>query len=57
MRDIDLSEFITPDDFVDLCDIVNFNAKQDSSWVVEITRVEKMAPIQVQQFMEHPIKA
>jgi hypothetical protein len=57
MRDIDLPEFGTPDDFVDLRDIVKLHAEQDSSWVAEIARVANMAPGQVQQFMEHPIKA
>jgi hypothetical protein len=32
MRDIDLPEFGTPDDFVDLRDIVKSHAEQDSSW-------------------------
>jgi hypothetical protein len=33
MRDISLPEFGTPDDFVDLCDIVKSYFEQDSSWV------------------------
>jgi hypothetical protein len=57
MRDIDLPEFDTPDDFVDLHDIVKLHAKQDSLWVAEIVKVANMAPCQLQQFMEHPIKA
>jgi hypothetical protein len=40
-----------------LHDIVKLHAEQDSSWSVEIEKVENMAPGQVQQFMEHPIKA
>jgi hypothetical protein len=32
MRDIDLPEFGTPDDFVDLHDIVKLHVEQDSSW-------------------------
>jgi hypothetical protein len=57
MRDIDLPEFDTPDDFVDLHDIVKLHVEQDSSWAAEIEKVANMAPGQVQQFMEHPIKA
>jgi hypothetical protein len=57
MRDIDLPEFDTPDDFVDLRDIVKLHFEQDSSWDAEIEKVENMAPGQLQHFMEHPIKA
>jgi hypothetical protein len=57
MRDIDLPEFGSSDDFVDLHDIVKLHAEQDSSWAVEIKKVANMAPGQVQQFMVHPIKA
>jgi hypothetical protein len=44
MRDVGLPEFGTPDDFVDLRDIVKSHAEQDSSWVEEITKVTDMAP-------------
>jgi hypothetical protein len=57
MRDIGLPKFGIPDDFVNLCDIVKSHVEQDSSWAVEITKVEDMVPGQVQRFMEHPIKA
>jgi hypothetical protein len=57
MTDIGLPEFGTPDDFVDLCDIVNSHAKQDSSWAAEVEKVAYMVPGQVQRFMEYPIKA
>jgi hypothetical protein len=57
MRDTDLPEFGTPDDFVDLRDIVKSHVEQDSSWVAEISKVADIAPRQVHQFMEHPIKA
>jgi hypothetical protein len=57
MRDIGLPEFGSPEDFVDLHDIVKQHAEQDSSWTAEIEKVENMVPGQVQQFMEHPIKA
>jgi hypothetical protein len=57
MRDIDLPKFDTPEDFVDLHDIVKLHAEKDSLWAVEIEKVANMASDQVQQFMEHLIKA
>jgi hypothetical protein len=44
MKDIDLPEFGTPNDFVDLRDIIKSHAEQDSSWVEEIEKVSDMAP-------------
>jgi hypothetical protein len=44
MRDIGLLEFGTPDDFVDLDDIVKLDAEQDSSWAEKIAKVTDMAP-------------
>jgi hypothetical protein len=46
-----------PEDFVDLRNIVESHTKQDSSWAEEIAKVTYTTPGQVQQFMEHPIKA
>jgi hypothetical protein len=57
MKDIGLPEFRSPEDIVDLHDIVKRHAEQDSTWTVEITQVERMTPTQIQQFMEHSIKA
>jgi hypothetical protein len=57
MKDIELPEFGTPDDFVDLRDIVKSHTEQDSSWAEEIAKVTDTTPGQVRQFMEHPIKA
>jgi hypothetical protein len=57
MKDIRLPEFGTPDDFVDLRDIVKSHTEQDSSWAEEIAKVTDTTPGQVRQFMEHPIKA
>ena len=57
MRDISLPEFDTSNDFFDLRDIVKSHAEQDSSWAAEIAKVADMAPRQVQQFTEHPIKS
>jgi hypothetical protein len=44
MRDIGLPEFGTPDDFVDLHNIVKSHTEQDSSWDDEIEKVADMAP-------------
>jgi hypothetical protein len=57
MKDISLPEFGSPEDFVDLHDIVKQHVEKDSTWIAEIKKVANMAPGQVQQFMEHPIKA
>jgi hypothetical protein len=57
MKGINLPEFSSPEDFVDLHDIVKLHAEQDSTWTKEIAKVASMAPGQVQQLMEHPIKA
>jgi hypothetical protein len=57
MKDIELPEFGTPNEFVDLLGIVTTHAEQDSSWAKEITKVIDKAPGQVRKFMEHPIKA
>jgi hypothetical protein len=50
-------EFGTPDNFVDLCDIVESHTKQDSLWVEELAKMTDTVPGQVQRFMEHPIRA
>jgi hypothetical protein len=57
MKDIGLPEFGTPDDFVNLRDIVKLHIEQDSSCVEELAKVIDTALGQVRQFMEHPIKA
>jgi hypothetical protein len=57
MKDIRLPEFITLDDFVDLCEIVKSHTEKDSAWTKEIAKVTNMEPGQVQHFMEHSIKA
>jgi hypothetical protein len=56
MKYIGLPEFGSPEDFVDLHDIVKQHAEQDLAWTVEIEKVENMVLGQVKQFMEHPIK-
>jgi hypothetical protein len=57
MKSIGLSEFGSLEDFVDLHDIVKIHAEQNLVWTTDITKVASMAPRQVQQFMEHPIKS
>jgi len=57
MKDIGLPELGTPNDFVDLCDIVESHTKQDSSWAEELAKVTNTAPRQVQWFIEHLIRA
>jgi hypothetical protein len=48
MRDIGLPEFGTPEDFVDLHDIVKLHEEQDSLWTMEIEKVANMVPGQVE---------
>jgi hypothetical protein len=57
MKDIGLPDFGTPDNFIDLCDIVKSHAKKDSWWVEELVKMTDVVPGQVQRFMEHPIRA
>jgi hypothetical protein len=57
MKDIGLPEFRTPNDFFNLRNIVKTHVEQDSSSVEEIEKVIDMAPGQVLQFMEHPVKS
>jgi hypothetical protein len=57
MKDIGLPEFGTPDNFIDLCDIVESHTKKDLLWVEELVKVDDTTPRQVQRFMEHSIRA
>jgi hypothetical protein len=57
MQNIGLPEFGTLDDFTDLCNIVELYTKQDSLWVEELAKVTDTMPGQLQQFMEHSIRA
>jgi hypothetical protein len=56
MKDIGLPEFNTPDNFVDLCDIVESHTKQDLLWAEELAKVADTMPGQVKIFMEHAIR-
>jgi hypothetical protein len=57
MKGISLPKFGSPEDLFDLYYIVKQHAEQDMAWTTEIENVARMAPGQVQQFMEHLIKA
>jgi hypothetical protein len=57
MENIDLPEFIPPENCVDLHDIVKRNAEQDLAWEAEISQISSMTPGQVNNFVEHPIQA
>jgi hypothetical protein len=57
MKDSGLPEFGTPDEFINLSDVFQTHAEQDSLWVEECTKITDARPGQVQQFMEHPIRA
>jgi hypothetical protein len=48
MKDIGLPEFGTPDNFVDLCDIVESHTKEDSLWAEELAKVTNASLRQVQ---------
>jgi hypothetical protein len=56
MKDIGLSKFSMPDEFVDLRDIVKSHTKRDSSWAEELAKVSNTVPGQVRRFIEHLIK-
>jgi hypothetical protein len=57
MKGIGLPKFVSFEHFVDLHVIVKRHAKKDSAWELEITKVASMELGQIQQFIEHPIKA
>ena len=48
MKGIGLLEFDSPEDFIDLHDIVKKHEEQDSAWITEIAKMASMAPGQVQ---------
>jgi hypothetical protein len=56
MKDIKLLKFVTPDDFVNLQDIIKLHTEKDSSWAKEIENVTDTTLGEVRQFMENLIK-
>jgi hypothetical protein len=57
MKDIKLPDFGMPDEFTDLCDIFESHTKKYSSWAKILAKVTDTEPRQVQQFIEHTIRA
>ena len=57
MKDIKLPEFGTPSEFIDIRDVLKVYVEQDSLWNEECAKVDDERPGQVQQFIEHPIRA
>jgi hypothetical protein len=57
MKDIKLPEFSTPNEFINIRDMLKTYVEQDSLWTKECAKVADARPGQVQQFIEHPIRA
>ena len=57
MKYIGLPEFITPDNFIDLSEVVKLYAEHDSLWTEEFTNITDTRPGKVKQFTEHSIRA
>ena len=57
MKDVGLPDFGTPDNFIDLSDVVKLHAKQDVIWSEDSANIADARPGKVQQFAEHPIRA
>jgi hypothetical protein len=47
MKDIELPEFVMPDDLDDLCVIVKSHIEKDSAWAEELTKLTDTMPGQV----------
>jgi hypothetical protein len=57
MKDVGLPEFDTPDNFIDLSDVVKMHAEQYALWTKEFAKIADAKPGQVRQFVEHLIRA
>jgi hypothetical protein len=57
MKDAKFPEFGTPDNFIDLSDVVKMHAKQDALWTKELSKIVDVRPGHVRQFVEHLIRA
>jgi hypothetical protein len=57
MKDAKFPEFGTPDNFIDLSDVVKLHAEQDVLWTEEFKEMVDAKLGQVRQFTEHPIRA
>jgi len=52
-----LPEFDTPDNFINLSDMVKLHAEKESLWTKEFAKITDARPGKVQQFTEHLIRA
>jgi hypothetical protein len=57
MKDIKLPEFGNPSEFIDIRNVINMYAEQDSLWDKECVKVTDARLGQVRQFIEHLIRA
>jgi hypothetical protein len=57
MKDFELPKFGTPNNFIDLSEVVKLYVEQDSLWIEEFAKITDARLGQVQQFAEHPIRA
>jgi hypothetical protein len=57
MKDFGLPEFGTPNNFIDLSNVVKMHDKQDSLWTEESVKIADVRSGKVQQFTKHTIKA
>jgi hypothetical protein len=57
MKDVGLLKFDTPNNFIDLRNMVKLHAEQDVLWTEELAKIADAKPGKLRQFREHPIKA
>jgi hypothetical protein len=57
MKFFELPEFGTPDNFIDLSDMVKLHVEQDVLWTKEFSKIVDAKLGQVRQFPEHLIRA
>jgi hypothetical protein len=57
MKDSKFPDFGTPDNSINLSDVVKMHAEQYSLWTKESAKIANARPGQVQQLTEHPIKS
>jgi hypothetical protein len=57
MKDARLPKFGTPDNFIDLNNVVKMHAEKDTLWTEEFTKIADAKPGKVRQFSKHLIRA
>jgi hypothetical protein len=57
MKEAELPEFGTLDNFIDLSNVVKLHAKQDALWTKELAKIVDVKPGKLRQFIEHLIKS